>query len=279
MKSLRPIHSGFFLVLLLLVTSIPVTAQQNEDQQHKKHYNSGLEAAKDAAWSDARDLFMQAVAGADEASDSETAQLARYRIAQMDYQLGREAYKAGDFESALQHYSNGESTYPAYVRNLYEKGSTLEKLGRIDEAIDSWMAAAAAPRDRKTNLAAEKKIRDHFMVQASTAVGGKRNATRSDADVALAALASLSELMEPDADVYYYTAVAHYIKGEGDAAISAAQQALDIHTGSRSDKAKIYYVLGEAYVSVNDRTAAREAFQNAAYGAYKQSAEHYLETL
>lgn len=273
MKSLRPIHSGFFLVLLLLVTSIPVTAQQ-----YKENFNSAQEAAKNAAWSDARDLFMQSAAGADEVSDAEVAQRARYAAAQIDYKLGTEAYRAEDFESALQHYSNGESIYPAYIKNLYGKGLALKKLGRIDEAIDAWMAVSAAPGDRRTSLAAEKAIRDHFISQASSALG-KRNATRSDADVALAALASLSELMEADADVHYYTAQAHYIRGEYDAAISAAQEALEIHTGSRSDKAKIYYVLGEAYVRLNDITAAREAFQNAVYGAYKQSAEHYLETL
>ena len=273
MKSLSLIHSGFFLVLLLLVTSIPATAQQ-----YKEDFNAAQELAKEGSLSEARDLFMQAAAGADEASDAEVAQRARYVAAQIDYRLGTEALKAENYEGALQHYSNGESIYPAYIKNLYGKGLALKNLGRIDEGIDAWMAVSAAPGDRKTSIAAEKAIRDHFIGQASTALG-KRNPTRSDADVALAALASLSELMEADADVYFYTAQAHYVKGEGDAAISAAQQALEIHTGSRSDKAKIYYVLGEAYVSVNDRDAAKEAFQNAVYGAYKQSAEHYLETL
>ncbi len=261
------------MVLIILVTSNSVTAQE-----YKENFNAAQEAAKNSTWSEARDLFMQAATGADEASDTEVAQRARYAAAQIDYKMGTTAFKAGDFETALQHYSNGESIYPTYIKNAYGKGLAFKNLGQIDEAIEAWMAVSAAPGDRKTSLAAEKAIRDHFISQASSALG-KRNASRSDADVALAALSSLSELVDADADIYFYTAQAHYIKGDGDAAISAALQALDIHNGSRTDKAKIYYVLGEAYVSVNDRNAAKEAFQNAVFGAYKQSAEHYLETL
>ncbi len=274
MKLPRLIQAGFLLTaLLLLVTSIPAIAQQ-----YKEDFNAAQEAAKLKDWADARGLFAMAATGADDASDPEVARRARYAAAQIDYKLGTAAFKAEDFETALKHYSDGDAIYSDYIKNLYGKGLTLGKLGRMDEALESWVAAATAPGDRKTSLAAEKRIRGHFIGQASSALG-KQNATRSDADAALAALADLSELMDADADSYYYMALAHYVRGEASEAISAAQQALEIHNGSRTDKAKIYYVLGEAYVSINDKDAAKNAFQGAAYGSYKQSAEHYLETL
>lgn len=273
MKSLHPILSVFSLLSLFLVTAVTVSAQE-----YKEDFNAAQEAAKSGSLDTARDLFASAASGADAASDAEVAQRARYVAAQIDYKLGNAAYKAEDFEAALQYYSSGESIYPAYIKNHYGKGQALNKLGRTEEALVIWEEVMNAPGDRKTSLAAERQIRQNFISIASAALG-KRNATRADADEALAALASLTELLEADADVYFYTAQAHYVKGEGDAAISAARQALEIHSGSRSDKAKIYYVLGEAYVSINDRDAAREAFQNAVYGSYKQSAEHYLDTL
>ena len=273
MKPFRPTQFGFFLIILLLASSIPAGAQQ-----YKEDFNAAQEAAKSSDWTNARALFFSAATGADDASDPEVAQRARYVAAQIDYKIGTAAFKAEDFETALKHYSDGASIYPAYIKNLYGKGLALSKLGRLDEALNSWVDVSAAPGDRKTSLAAEKRIRGHFIGQASAALG-KRNVTRADADVALAALASLSELMEADADVYYYTAQAHYVKGEEDAAIVAAQQALEIHNGSRTDKAKIYYVLGEAYKNINRISEAKDAFRNAAYGTWKQSAEHYLETL
>lgn len=274
MKALRITLPGTLILAAILVAPGPVTAQQ-----YKEDFNAAHEAAKDpATFADARSLFANAATGADEASDTEVAQRARYIAAQLDYKLGTAAFKAGNFSAALEHYLNGENIFPTYIRNSYGKGLALKNLDRIDEALDAFKAVAGAQGDRKTSLAAEKAIRDHFMNQASTALA-KRNATRADADAAEAAIASLLEFMEADADVHYYTALAHYTKGEGEAAVAAAQQALNIHTGSRSDKAKIYYVLGEAYVSVGDRDAARDAFSNAVYGSWKQSAEHYLETL
>jgi len=272
MKPLRTILSTSFLIITLVITST-VSAQK-----YKEDFNSAQEAAKSSAWSDARDLFVSSASGAEDASDPDVAQRARYAAAQIDYKLGTTAFRAEDFETALQHYTNGENIYPAYIKNKYGQGLALRNLGRLDEAIDSWMEVSAAPGDRKTSLAAEKAIRDYFISEASKALA-KRNATSSDADIAKTALAKLSELMEPDADVHYYMALAHYTKGEVSDAISAAQQALDVHSGSRSDKAKIYYVLGEALVKINDIESAKDAFQNAVYGTWKQSAEHYLETL
>ena len=274
MKAFRITLPGLFMMAVVLAAPGPVTAQQ-----YKEDFNAGLEAAKDpASLADARSLFASAATGADEASDTEIAQRARHIAAQLDYKLGTAAFRAENFSAALEHYSEGENIFPTFIKNLYGKGLALKKLGRIDEALEAFKTVAGAQGDRRTSLAAEKAIRDHFISQASTALA-KRNATRADADVAQAALASLLEFMEADADVHYYTALAHYTKGEGEAAIASAQQALNMHTGSRSDKAKIYYVLGEAYVSVGDRDAARDAFSNAVYGTWKQSAEHYLETL
>ncbi len=274
MKALRITLPGLFLMAAVLVAPGPVTAQQ-----YKEDYNAGLEAAKDpTATADARSLFVSAATGADEASDAEVAHRARYYVAQLDYRLGTAAFRAEDYPAALEHYVEGENIFPTFIKNTYGKGLALKNLGRIDEALEAFKTAAGAQGDRRTSLAAEKAIRDHFMNQASTLLA-KRNATRADADAAQAAITSLLEFMEADADVHYYTALAHYTKGEGESAIAAAQQALNIHTGSRSDKAKIYYVLGEAYVSVGNRDAARDAFSNAVYGTWKQSAEHYLETL
>ena len=263
------------VLILTLLTPLAVTAQD----EYKKAYNAALEFAKDATtYAEARNSFADAALGADEASDSEIGQRARYAAAQIDYKLGTSAYRSNDFEAALQHYTNGNEIYPAYIKNLYGQGLTLMSMERVDEALETLRNAAAAPGDRKTNLAAEKRIRGHFIGLASSALG-KNNVTSEDADIALGALESLSEILQPDADLHYYTAVAHYQKGNGTSAIESANEALAIHKGSLTDKAKIYYVLGEAYVSINNTDAAKDAFREALYGSYKQSAEHYLENL
>jgi len=55
--------------------------------------------------------------------------------------------------------------------------------------------------------------------------------------------------------------------------------ALEMHRGSKTDKAKIFFVKGEALMNVGDMTGAKAAFTNAAYGTYAASAKHYLDTL
>jgi tetratricopeptide (TPR) repeat protein len=107
--------------------------------------------------------------------------------------------------------------------------------------------------------------------------GGKPSS--ADADQALAHLARLAGLVEPDADVMYYTAEAFKAKGDFAQSVASAEQALELHRGSRTEKAKIYFVMGEALVGLGDTSGAKDAFQNAAVGSYRASAEHYLETL
>ena len=167
--------------------------------------------------------------------------------------------------------------YPDYIKNKYGEGLALKKLGRMDEALVIWQGVSKS-NDRKTARTAAQAIRDHFYFQASSAVS-KSNASAADADRAVAALRASEEYLEPDADYYYYTAVAHNIKGDRNAAITNANKALEMHKGSKADKAKIYFVKGEALMNSGDTEGAKAAFANAAYGSYRQSAEHYISTL
>ena len=95
----------------------------------------------------------------------------------------------------------------------------------------------------------------------------------------MAALARSSEYVAPDADVHYYTAVAFSAKRDYASAVTAADEALAIHRGSRTDKAKIFFIKGEALMNSGDSAGAREAFTQAAVGQYRASAQHYLEQL
>ena len=142
------------------------------------------------------------------------------------------------------------------------------------------IGVAHAASDSKTARKAETAIREHYLYLASSALSrnGART-SRADADEALTYLETLQAVVDANSDVFYYLAEIHKVKGEFQDAISMADQALGIHRGSRTDKAKIFYVKGEALMSLGNNSGAKSAFQNAAYGSYKQSAEHFLETL
>jgi len=85
--------------------------------------------------------------------------------------------------------------------------------------------------------------------------------------------------IEADADTYYYQAEAAKIIGDYAQAVTLADQAIEIHRGSLTDKAKLYFVKGESLMYSGDVDGAKEAFAGATYGQYKASAEHWIETL
>ncbi|MFQ5569536.1 MAG: tetratricopeptide repeat protein [Rhodothermales bacterium] len=277
----HPFAGYMVRALLLVVLVISMNARSvfaQDDQEYKRAYNAALAAYQAKNFDEAHTQWTTAAHLARQAGDTDIERKSRYYVAQLDYRRGVTAFKAKDYEQALKHHQAGTAIYPDYTKNLYGEGLALKKLGHIDEALAKWKAVIDAGKDRKTTSTAQKAIRDHFYFQASSAVS-KQHPTRADADRCLAALKASEAYLEPDADYYYYTAVAHNVRGEYTQSIAVADKALDIHRGSRTDKAKIYFVKGEALMYSGNIDGAKAAFTNAAYGSYKALAEHYLQTL
>jgi tetratricopeptide (TPR) repeat protein len=252
-------------------------------QEYKEAYNAARTAAKANNLTEALQKFTLAANGAKASGDTEVERRSNKVIAQIEYKLGLNATRDEDYAAALQHFESGIARYPSYSKNYLGRGLALKKLDRIDDAIAAFqqaIEAGTAESDRQTARAAETAISEHFVYLASSLLsrnGGKPSS--ADADQALAHLARLAGLVEPDADVMYYTAEAFKAKGDFAQSVASAEQALELHRGSRTEKAKIYFVMGEALVGLGDTSGAKDAFQNAAVGSYRASAEHYLETL
>ena len=267
------------LVLPLALLLAGLVSTQVAAQEYKEDYNAALAAAKAQQYPEARAKFPASAEGADEAGDDGISRQARSVAAKIDYKLGNAALKGDNFEQALGYYQAGTAIFPAYIKNRYGQGLALKKMGRMEEALGAFREVSEASGDRKTSLAAAKAIREHFYFQASSAVS-RTNPTALDADRAFAALTSLEEYnLDPDANYHYYQAEAHRIKGDASASAAAADEALALHNGSKSDKAKIWFVKAQALVSLGDVDAAKAAFTNADFGSYRQLVKHYLETL
>lgn len=266
------------LLFLVALMAAPATAQD-----YKEAYNAGLVAAEAKNYTEALRKFTEAASGAEAEGDEDVQSRANKIIGQIEYSFGVRQTRGENYDAALVHFENGITRHPTYAKNYLGKALALKKMERIDDAMATFqqtIEVGNANADRATARKAENAIREHFVFIASSALSRtSTGATRADADEALAALAKVAEYVEADADVMYYTAVAHQAKGETANAIAAADQALELHRGSRTDKAKIYFVKGEALMSSGDAAGARTAFQSAAVGSYRASAEHFLELL
>lgn len=252
-------------------------------QEYKETYNAAREAALAKDYPTALERYIEAAQGAAAEGDADVERQSLKVVGQLTYLLGRGQLQAENFDAALAYFEQGIELYPSNAQNYLARASTLKRMDRMDDAIAAFaqtMEVATAASDTKTARQAEEAIRGHYVFLASTALS--RNGARtgaSDAEEAMTHIEALLQYVEADADVYYYTAESHKVKGEYVEAISMADQALAVHRGSRTDKAKIYFVKGEAMMNSGDIAGAKDAFQNAAYGNYRASAEHYIETL
>lgn len=265
------------LAALLLFFFAGVTGvQAQDDQAYKEAYNAGIAAAEAKNYAEAYKHYGEAAKLAATA-DPDIAEKSKKIQAKIDKILGTRAYKSGNYEQALSHFETGLTLDPAYAPNMHNKGLALKQLGRIDEAMASFKSAMEM-NDNKTMRVADKAIRGYYHSEASKLVASE-TASSSDAQNAIALLEKMQEYVDADADTYFYKATAQNILRDYPAAIATADQALAIHRGSRSDKAKIYFVKGEALLNSGDSNAAKQSFSEATYGSYKALAEHYLETL
>lgn len=239
-------------------------------------YNEALEFAKAKKYTEAYAAFEAAIPMAEAAGDNAIVERSNKVLAQLDNSYGTRAFKAGNFDQALEHHQKGIERLNDYVPNHYGKAKALQKLDRWEEALP-LLQAVTGMGDRKSAGAAEKTIRGHYVYIASSNLSD--NPTQGKAQAALDAIDEMLGYVEADADTYYYQAEANKTLGNYSDAISLADQALGVHRGSRTDKAKIYFVKGEALMFSGSNSAAAEAFNNALYGNYKPLAQHYLDEL
>ena len=271
----------FFLVAGF--SAAPALGQSDGDKQaYKRAYNAGREAAQNKDYQKAYQEFTRAADLAEQAGDQQVANSANKVVAQLDYNFGLQAMKNGQPEQAAEHFNSGIGRHPSFANNYWGKAQALKKLDQVEEAIATYEQAISAGQEQGNEDLTNKaraKIRDHYVYLASQALSAE-NVTSAAADEALNHLSALDEYeIEPDASVYFYRATAANAKGNPQQAVNLANQALEVSRGSRTDKAKIYFLKGEALMKLGNSNEARTAFQNAAYGSYKQSAEHYLEQL
>jgi tetratricopeptide (TPR) repeat protein len=271
------------LLILLMAGLIGLGSTTATAQEYKETYNAAREAALAKNYKVALEKYLEAADGAKAEGDGDVERGSRKVASQLAYILGRAELQKDQFDAAIRYFDQGIKQYPSNAQNYLARGSALKQAGRTDQAIAAFaqtMEVATAGSDTKTARQAEEAIRGHYVFLASSALS--RNGARTskaDADEAMGYIQTMLQYVDADADTYYYTAESQKVKGEYENSVASADQALEVHRGSRTDAAKIYFVKGESLMNMGQIEAAKEAFRNAAYGNYRASAEHYLETL
>lgn len=233
---------------------------------------------------DAISAFREVVDISEEYNDDRYANTARGAIPQLYYSksvlyYGQEEYEAS--EEAVDEALNLNSNYAvAYFQKakIFKKVNDTEGDGIIDQGIDEMLewydrAIEVAGTTNKPDVAERAREAAHDELLA---VG--TNASEGDnIDYALEMLNKALEYEGQSADVYYRIAEAQNKARNAQEAIEAANQGIEYESGGRTDLAKIYYEIGYAHQTLNNKSEACDAFTNALYGSFKSPAEHKME--
>lgn len=254
--------------------------RQEQMEQLKESFNQGRQAAQAGNHDQAYEQLEQALALAEELEQSGAAvQIREQFLVPLSKKWGNEALDNENYEEALAHFEKGIEYTESDPYMHYGRGLALINMDEQEEAFEALQQAIEIGNetgDTRTAGLATERIRDEFLARASEALNAQ-NPTMEQANAAIEALDEMREYVDPNDRSLFYRARALYERGDYEEAISAAQQGLSMHQGSRSDAAGYHFVIGESQMELDNVQAACQSFEQATFGDYKARADHYLE--
>jgi tetratricopeptide (TPR) repeat protein len=193
---------------------------------------------------------------------------------QLHFNKGNTLFKDGKSEEALAQYEIAITMDPLYAKAHYGKGLVYKKLDDIDkmiEAMDKAIEVGSQRKDDVTLRNAEGAARDMLVFKGAKATEAKQYAD---------AVRLLKRALQYDqnfADTHYRLSEAFNKQALFKEAIEAGNKALELEKGGKTQSAKIYFEVGEAYKGLGNFERACESYKNAAFGAFMQSANHMIE--
>ncbi len=234
-----------------------------KNQQTANNLNSAISSFESAA-----DIASQY-------GDTEITGQAEGVITQLNYTMSVLQFKQENYEEALATINNVIEQNPDYAQAYYHKGlivknqetSTESYLAAIDEAIE------VAERVGETQVAREASE----SASAELVYRGAQRVENENYSGAITLLEQALNYNPESSNAYFRLAQAYNARGDWDAAINNAGQALENASGGRTTQAKIYFELGNAYKGAGEYDEACDAYSNAAYGQFRANSEHQME--
>ncbi|SHG08343.1 Tetratricopeptide repeat-containing protein [Fodinibius roseus] len=197
-------------------------------------------------------------------------------ITQLMYNRALLQYQQEDFEAALATLDEVIERNANYAKAYYQKGIVTKNMegSSLDEALgyfDKAIEVGEQNNDNQIVSRAQEAAASELIYRGSQAN------ENDDYETAISLLNSALEYDSSSEEAYYRLSEAYNGRQQWAEAAEAAQQAIELGNGGRTDQAKNYFSLGTAYQGLGQRADACDAFDNAAYGSFKSSAEHKME--
>jgi tetratricopeptide (TPR) repeat protein len=248
-----------------------VAAAQAPDKEAAEKYNEGLSYLKSKDYEQALTVFLETKKVAEAAGDKGTATKADSYAYRLCYNVGVGYHKLGDYEKALEYFDQGIALEPGYYKNYKGKAAVYKAQGDEAAAMEAYIKTGEV-----ATAAGELEERSKARAQAEGFVAKALQA--KDYEKVISNGETFLQYLET-ADVHYYMAHSFNQTGEYQQALDHAEKALALETGSRAQKAKIHFEKAEAHKNLAQYQLALRAYSEAAYGDFKQRAEHEIEVL
>lgn len=270
---LRPCLSlaTVFTFVLFVGFGSQLVLAQTADKEAAEKYNEGLALLKEKNYETALGTFLETKEIADAAGDKGTASKAENYAYRLCYNVGVGYQREGDLDKAMSLFDQGIAMEPTYYKNFKGRARVLQDQENEAAAMEAWIKTSEV-----ATAAGELEERSKARAQAE---GFVARAMKAENYSKVIENGTTFLKYSETSMVHFYLAYANNQLGKYPTALEHADKALALDQGSRSSRAKIHFERGEAYKRSGRLSEARDAYSEAAYGEFKQRAEHEIEEI
>jgi len=238
------------------------------------YYRLALDAykAKDIPGAIAR--FESAVDACDKYGNDDIKAKSLKYIPQLYYAQGNAQVKSEELDAALASFDKALEFKPDYARAVYGKALVYKRQGddaKMVTEMEEAIKVAKAAGDSKTTQAANKALKDNYLN------AGKIAFQAEDYEEAIKNFEASYKYDSKDAEPYYLTCVIYGKEGEFEKAVEYGEKAALYE--AEADQAKIWYEVGNAYMSLVEYDKACAAYSKALVEPYLATVKHKMETV
>lgn len=222
------------------------------------------------------EAFRQTVDVGEEYGDDQIAQKADGVITQLLYNKSLLQYQQNDHEAALATLDEVIERNENYAKAYYQKGVVVKNMDetQLEKALDLFDQAIEVGNQTGDNdivSNAQEAAREQLVYV------GAQQIEQKNFDRAKELLNRALEYDQTSANAHYRLAEAYNQTQDWQQAIEHAKQGLQYEDRGRTEQAKIYFELANAYQGLGEQEDACSAYSNAAYGSFKSPSEHQME--
>ena len=238
------------------------------------YYQLAIDAYRNHDLMGSIQAFQKAEQVANKYGNKEIAQRSKENVPKLYYAMGNNDLQQGKFREALDASDKALQMDPNNAKAYYQQGLVYKKMDKLDSALIKFNNAVSLAKkvgDQVTLSSAQNSAKNYLLAK------GVDYQQKKDYKKAIDLLQKSLNYDGSFANAYYRLAETYNKMGESSRALSNAHEALKYEKGSKTDKAKIWFEVGLAEQSMKNKSKACDAFQNAAYGSFKASAEYKIE--